>query len=76
MLAILQIAKPSLQCWRVVFADRLTISDYVGFAGDGSPFAGGVEEGDVDLGLGLEIVGFAGFGVGVEKEVNAASFLR
>lgn len=75
MLAILQVAKPRFQGRRVVFANRLTVSDDVGFAGDGGPFAGGIEEGDIDLGFGFEIIGFAGFGVGVEKQVNAASFL-
>ena len=55
--------------------DRLTVSDNVGFARDGGPFASRVEEGNVELEFGLEIIGFAGFGVCVEKEVNAASFL-
>lgn len=75
MLAVLQVAKPRFQGRRVVFADRLTVSDDVGFARDRGPLAGGIEEGDVDLRFGLEIISFAGFGVGVEKEVNAATFL-
>ena len=75
MLAILQIAKPCFQGRRVVFADRLTVSDDIGLAGDRGPFARGIEEGDVDFGFGLEVIGFAGFCVGVEKKVNAASFL-
>ena len=75
MLAVLQVAKPCFQGRRVVFADQLTVSDNVGFAGNGGPFAGRVEEGDIDLGFGLEIIGLAGFCVGVEQEVNAASFL-
>ena len=75
MLAIFQVAKPCLQGRRIVFADHLTISDNVGFAGNRGPFAGGVEEGNVDLRFGLEVIGFAGFGVGVEEEVNAATFL-
>ena len=76
MRAVLQVAKPRFQSRRIVFPDGLTVSDNVGFAGDRGPFAGGIEEGDVDLGFGLEIIGFAGLGVGVEKEVNAATFLR
>lgn len=67
MFAILQVTKPRLQGRRVVFADHLTVSDNVGFAGDRGPFAGRVEEGDVDFWFGFEIIGFAGFGVGVEK---------
>lgn len=67
MLAILQVAKPCLQGRRVVFADHLTISDNVGFAGNRGPLAGGIEEGNVNLGFGLEVIGFAGFSVGVEQ---------
>lgn len=75
MLAILQVAKPCFQGRRVVFADHLTVSDDVGFARNRGPLAGGIEEGNVNLGFRLEVIGFAGFGVGVEKEINAASFL-
>lgn len=73
--AVLQIAKPRFQGGRIVFANHLTVSDNVGLARDGGPFAGGIEEGDVDFRLRLEIVGFARFSIGVEQEVNAASFL-
>lgn len=75
MLAVLQVAKPCFQGRRVVFADHLPVSDNVGFAGNRGPLAGGVEEGDVDLGFGLEVIGLAGFSVGVEQEINAATFL-
>ena len=75
MLSVLQIAKPRFQRRGVVFADRLTVSDDVGFARDGGPFASGIKKCDVDLRFGLEIIGLAGFRIGVEKEVNAASFL-
>ena len=75
MLSVLQVAKPRFQSRRVVFTNHFTISNNIGFAGDGGPFAGGIEKGDVDLGFGLEIISFTGFGIGVEKEVDAASFL-
>lgn len=75
MLPVLQIAKPCFQGRGVVFANRLTVSDNVGFAGDGGPFARRIEEGNVDLGFRLQIIGFARFRIGMEKEVNAASFL-
>ena len=75
MSAVTQVAKPSLQGCRVVFVDEFAVGRDGGGAGDGGPFAGGVEEGDVDGGVGGEIVSFAGFGVGVEEEVDAARFL-
>ena len=67
MLAILQVAKPCFQGRRVVFFNRFSVSDDVGFARNRRPFTGGVQEGDVDFGFGFEVVGFAGFGVGVEE---------
>lgn len=45
-------------------------------ATDGGPFAGAVEEGDVDCGVGFDIVGLAAFGVGVKEKVNAVVFLQ
>lgn len=75
MFAVLQVAEPGPQGWRVVLADHLTVSDDVSFAGDRGPFAGGIEKSDVDLGLGFEVIRFARFGICVEKEVNAATFL-
>lgn len=45
-------------------------------AADGGPFAGAVEEGDVDCGVGFDVVGFAAFGVGVKEKVNAVAFLQ
>ena len=44
-------------------------------AGHGGPLAGSVEEGDVDVGVGGQGVGLAGFGVCMEEEVDAAVFL-
>ena len=75
MLTIFQVPKPCFQGRGVVFADRLTVSDNLSFARDGSPFASGVEESDIDFGFGGEIIGFTGLGICVEKEINAASFL-
>lgn len=59
-----------------MFVDEGAVGGDGGFAGDGGPFAGGVEEGDVDVGIGFEVVCFAGFGVGVEEEVDATGFLE
>ena len=73
--AVFQVAEPGFQRRSVVFTDDFAIGDNFGFAGNGGPFAGGVEEGDVDFGIGLQVIGFAGFGVRVEKEINATAFL-
>lgn len=73
--SIFQIPQPRLQRRRIIFANHLAIDDNFGFAANGSPFAGGIEEGDVDFGVGFQVVGFAGFGVGVEEEVDAAALL-
>ena len=75
MLAVLEISQPCFQSWGVVFADHLTICDDFGCTGDGGPLACGIEEGNIDFGVVLEIVGFAGFGVGVEEKVDATAFL-
>lgn len=76
MRTVFQVAEPGFEGWRVVFADGLAVGDDGGFAANGGPFAGGVQEGNVDFGVGLQVVGFAGFGVGVEEEVEAATFLH
>ena len=75
MSAVAQVTEPSLQGRGVVLADKLAVSGDSSGAGDGSPFTGGVEEGDIDGGVRGQVVGFAGFGVGVEEEVYAAGFL-
>lgn len=58
-----------------MFANKVTIGDNGGVAADGSPLASAVKEGDVNGGVGFEVVGFAAFGVGVEEEVDAVVFL-
>lgn len=73
--AVTQIADPGFERGRVVFADGGAVGDDGGVAADGGPFPGAVEEGDVDGGVGVEVVGFAAFGVGVEEEVDAVTFL-
>jgi len=54
---------------------EVAVGDDVGFAGDGGPFAGVVEEAEVDVGVVFEVVGLAGFGVCVEDEIDAVAFL-
>ena len=75
MLAVLEIPQPSFQCWCIVFANGFAVRDDGGFTRNGGPFAAGIEEGNIDFGVVIEIVGLARFGVGVEEEVNAATFL-
>lgn len=73
--AVSEVAEPGFEAGGVVFADGVAVGDDGGVAGDGGPFAGGIQEGDVDFGVRVQVVGFAGFGVGVEEEVDAAAFL-
>lgn len=76
MLAVPQITQPRLERRRVVLADHLPVGDDIGCAADGGPLSLAVEEGHVDLGVALQVVGLAGFGIGVEKEIEAAAFLE
>jgi hypothetical protein len=75
MRAVPEVAQPGLQSFGVVLLDRLAVRLDGGEAGDGGPFAGGVQEGDVDVRVGLQLIRLAGLGVGVKDEVDAAAFL-
>jgi hypothetical protein len=75
VLSITKVAQPGFQGRRVVFLDNRAIGDDLGGAGHGGPFAGGVEEGDIDVGVGRDVGGLARLGVGVEDEVDALVFL-
>lgn len=72
---VAEVAEPGLEDGRVKLLDGGTVGDDGGAAGDGRPFARGRQESDVDVGVVGEVVGFAGFGVGVEEEVDAVAFL-
>lgn len=76
MLSIAQVSKPCLELRGVVFLDGLTVGHDAGSAGEGGPLAAAVKEGDVDVGVRLKVVGLAGFGVGVEDEIETAAFLQ
>lgn len=76
MFTITQVAEPCLQSGRVIFLDGGAVGEDAGFAGDGDPLAAVVEEGDVDGGVGGDVVGLTGLGVGVEDQVDAAGFLQ
>ena len=66
MCAVAEVTEPGFQGWGVIFLDGGAIGEDLCFAGDGSPLTGGVEEGDVDGGVGGDVIGLAGLGVGVE----------
>ena len=63
---ILEIAQPGLEGRRIIFADRFTVRNDVGFATNACPFSGRVEESNIDFGVRFEIVSLARFGVCVE----------
>jgi hypothetical protein len=69
------ITHPGLQCRGVVFLDGVAIGEDAGGAGNGGPRAIGGEEGDVDVLVRVEVVGLAGFSVGMEQVVDASGFL-
>ena len=66
MLAVPQVSEPGFESGGVVFMYHVAVSDDICLPADRSPFAARVEEGDVDFGVGFQVIGFAGFGVGVE----------
>jgi hypothetical protein len=76
VLAVLQVAEPGLEQRRVVAADLGGLADDASAAGDGRPLAARRQEAEVDVGVGGEVSGLAGVGVGVEDEVEVAAFLR
>lgn len=76
MCVVTKIAEPGFQGRGVVFLGSDAVGDDAGFAGDGSPLAGTVEECDVDSVVGGDIVSLARFGVGMEYEVDATRFLQ
>lgn len=76
VLSVAEIAEPRFEGGRVVLFDDRAVGDDVCLAGHGSPLTGAVEEGDVDVRIRVDVVGLAGFGVGVEDQINTASFLQ
>jgi len=76
VLSVAEVTDPCLERGRIVLVDEATVCHNLGLARDGGPFAGVVEEAEVDVGVGLEVVGLAGLGVGVEDEVDAVALLR
>ena len=72
---VTKVAQPGLKLGAVVLLDEVAVRDDVGDAADGGPLARHVEEGHVDVGVVLEVVGLAGLAVAVEEEVDAAVLL-
>lgn len=75
MCPVAEIAEPGFERGRVVLLHHSAVGHDGRDSGDGRPFARGVEECDVDVWVGDDVVGLAGFGVGVEDEIDAAGFL-
>ena len=75
VLSVTEVSNPRLERGAVVLMHLLTVGDDGSGAGDRGPLAGRGEEGDVDVGVVLEVVGLAGLGVGVEDEVDAVTLL-
>ena len=75
VLAVAEVTQPRFEGRRVVLAHLFAVGFDFGAAGDRGPLAGAVDEADVYLGVLGQIVGLAGFGVGVEEEVYAVAFL-
>jgi hypothetical protein len=59
MFSITQVSQPCLQRRRIVFLDDRAVSDDLRGSGNGGPFARRVQEGDVDVRVGLDVGGFA-----------------
>jgi len=75
MLAIFKVTEPRFQGGRIVLADRLPVCHDIGFTRNGGPLTGGVDKCNVDFRIGIQVVSFAGLGVGVEKKVDASALL-
>lgn len=75
VLAVAEVADPGFERARVVFVDDVAVGDDLGLAGQRGPFARRVQEGDVDGRVLVQVVRLAGFGVGVEDQVDSAAFL-
>lgn len=75
MLPVPKVANPRLQCLGVVLVHDSAIGLYGGLTRDGSPFSSRIQEGEVDLGVFVQVVCFAGLGVCVEDEVDAIALL-
>jgi hypothetical protein len=71
MLSITKISQPNFEGWRVVLLDHKTVSDDLRSAGYRGPFARAVEERNIDVRIGLNIISLARLSVCVEDEVNA-----
>lgn len=59
----------------IILAHQIAVCDDSRKAGNGGPFVARVEKGDVDVGIGGEVVGLPGVGVGVEEEVDTSILL-
>ena len=73
--AVAQVTKPGFERGRVVFLDGGAVINDGCRAAHTRPAAGGVQEGDINMRVGLEVGCLARLGVCVEEKVDAAGFL-
>ncbi|KAI6759749.1 hypothetical protein HG530_010429 [Fusarium avenaceum] len=73
---VAEVTEPSLEGWGVVLSNKAAICANAGIASNRSPLSRGIDEGNVDMRVSIEVVGLAGLGVGVEEKVNASGLLR
>ena len=76
MYPIAKITEPGFKCWRIVSPHVFTVRDHGRLAANRGPFARAVEEGDIDVGIRVEIVGLSAFRVGVEDQIDPTVFLE
>lgn len=67
MRTVAQVAQPSFERWRVGGLHYLTVRYHGSLAANRGPLARTIEEGDIDIGVGSQIVSLAAFGVRVEE---------
>lgn len=75
MLAVSKVSDPCLQSGRVILPHLLAVGLDGGFAGNGGPFAAAGKEGEIDVRVGFEVIGLAGFAVCVEEKVDPVTLL-
>lgn len=75
VLPVAEIAHPRAQSWAVVLLDQPAVCFDARRTRDRSPLSRGVEEGDVDVGVALQLVRLVGLGVGEEEIIDAVALL-
>lgn len=75
MLPIPQITDPGLQCRCIMLRHQTTVCFDSCSPRDRRPLARGIDEGNVDMGVGSEVVRLARLGISVEEKVDTVGLL-